>query len=36
LGAQRGRVVPVEALRKLVQVKLQPTSDELRKKRNRI
>jgi hypothetical protein len=36
LGAQRGRVVPVEALRKLIQAKLQPTSDELRKKRKRL
>ncbi len=36
LGAQRGRVIPVESLRKLVRKKLQATGDDLvRKKRGR-
>jgi excisionase family DNA binding protein len=35
LGSQRGRVIPVSALRELIATKLQPTCEELLRRRKR-
>jgi hypothetical protein len=35
VGAQRGRVIPVDSLRKFIEANLQPTGEDLLKNRSR-